>query len=76
MRIVFVGALDCTLKLWDFNMLNEEITNEESSGPHNPEVRSGDRYFLRSYATKSSPIISLHFTRRNLLLAVGMYESS
>ncbi|XP_077300111.1 TATA-box binding protein associated factor 5 [Arctopsyche grandis] len=70
------GALDCTLKLWDFNILNDEITNEESNGPHNPEVRTGDRYFLRSYATKNSPIISLHFTRRNLLLAVGMYESS
>lgn len=70
------GALDSTLKLWDFNKLLEETNSEDVNVSHNPDVRSGDSYLLRTYSTKNSPILCLHFTRRNLLLAVGMYESA
>ena len=31
--------------------------------------------FLGQFATKSTPIQCLHFTRKNLLLAVGPYSS-
>ncbi|KAB0795862.1 hypothetical protein PPYR_09695 [Photinus pyralis] len=68
------GSLDHTLKLWDFNKLSEDTNSEDVNISHNPEVKMGDLYMLRSFATKSSPIIALHFTRRNLLLAVSMYD--
>lgn len=73
-NILASAALDCTLKLWDFNKLVEETNNEDVNVSHNPDVRTGDGYLLRSFATKSSPILNLHFTRRNLLMAVGMYD--
>lgn len=68
------GSLDHTLKLWDFNKLSEDTNSEDVNISHNPEVKMGDLYMLRSFGTKSSPIIALHFTRRNLLLAVSMYD--
>ncbi|KAK5645647.1 hypothetical protein RI129_004111 [Pyrocoelia pectoralis] len=68
------GSLDDTVKLWDFNKLSEDTNSEDVNISHNPDVKTGDTYMLRSFATKSSPIIALHFTRRNLLLAVSMYD--
>lgn len=73
-NILASAALDCTLKLWDFSKLLEETNNEDVNVSHNPDVRTGDGYLLRSFATKNSPILNLHFSRRNLLMAVGMYE--
>ncbi|EFA04573.1 cannonball [Tribolium castaneum] len=73
-NILVSGGLDCLLKVWDFTKLTEEISSEEVNVSHNPDVRIGDDYLLRSFATKSSPLISLHFTRRNLLLAVSMFD--
>lgn len=73
--ILATGSLDCTLKLWDFSKLCEDINGENVNVSHNPDVKDGDPYLLRSFPTKSSPFISLHFTRRNLLLAVGLYGS-
>ena len=32
--------------------------------------------FLGQFATKSTPIQCLHFTRKNLLLAVGPYSGN
>lgn len=43
---------------------------------HNPDVKTGDQFLLRTYSTKNSPILCLHFSRRNLLMSVGMYEAS
>ena len=70
------GSLDCTLRLWDFTKLCEDINGENVNVSHNPDVRDGEPYLLRSFPTKSSPFIALHFTSRNLLLAVGMFEGS
>lgn len=73
---LFSGSLDCTIKIWDFTKLAEEMSLEDVNVSHNPDIKNNsDNYLLRSYATKSSPILSLHFTRRNLMLAVGMYDS-
>lgn len=69
------GSLDCTLKLWDFTKIADDSSSEDVNISHNPEVKSGDSYLLRSFATKNSPLIALHFTRRNLLLAVSMFDS-
>ena len=79
-RFIFVfplaGSTDCTIKLWDFTRLAEEVALEDVNISHNPDVRKNtDTYLLQSFATKNSSILTLHFTRRNLLLSVGMYDS-
>ncbi|XP_025832724.1 transcription initiation factor TFIID subunit 5 [Agrilus planipennis] len=70
------GSVDCKLKLWDFTKLAEDTSSEDVNVSHNPDVKSGDTYMLRSFATKNSPLIHLHFTRRNLLLAVATFDGS
>lgn len=54
----------------------EDVNGENVNVSHNPDVRDGEPYLLRCFPTKSSPFIALHFTRRNLLLAVGMFDGS
>lgn len=71
-NILVTGSLDCTIKLWDFTAMTDEANNEDAQ----INIQKEDRFLLRSFPTKSSPITSLHFTRRNLLLAVGTYEGS
>ncbi|CAB3231072.1 unnamed protein product [Arctia plantaginis] len=68
------GSLDCTIKLWDFAAITEEANGEEAGA--NNSIQKEEKFLLRSFATKNSPIKGLHFTRRNLLLAVGSYEGS
>ncbi|KAJ8668877.1 hypothetical protein QAD02_000136 [Eretmocerus hayati] len=71
------GSLDCSIKLWDFTKLAEEMSLEDVNVSHNPDVKTcTDSYLLRSFGTKSSPILGLHFTRRNLLFGVGRYDAS
>lgn len=75
-NILTSGSLDCTIKVWDFTKLAEEVSLEEVNVSHNPEIKkNSESYLLRSYATKSSPVHCLHFSRRNVLLSVSMYDS-
>lgn len=74
--VLATGSLDSTLRLWDFTKLCEDVSGENVNVSHNPDVRDGEPYLLRCFPTKSSPFIALHFTRRNLLLAVGMFDGS
>jgi len=48
---------------------------EEVNVTHNPtvETNAADKYRLATFRTKESPIMGIHFTRRNLLLAFGPY---
>ncbi|XP_014256653.1 transcription initiation factor TFIID subunit 5 [Cimex lectularius] len=76
-NILASGALDCTVKLWDFTKLSNEVSIEDVNVMHNPDIRTNsEAYLLRSYATKNSSLIYLHFSRRNLLLAVATYNNS
>ncbi|CAH1118033.1 unnamed protein product [Phaedon cochleariae] len=75
-NLLVSGGLDCTLKLWDFTKLVEETTSDDVNVSHNPDVKSGEDYLLRSFATKSSPLVSVHFTRRNLLIAVALFDGT
>jgi transcription initiation factor TFIID subunit 5 len=75
-HILTSGSQDCSVKLWDFSRLAEEMVLEDVNVSHNPDIKKSDSYLLRSYGTKNSPLLHLHFTRRNVLLAVGMYEGS
>lgn len=68
------GSLDSTIKLWDFSLITDENTSEEGGASN--ATQKEEKFLLRSFATKNSPIKNLHFTRRNLLLAVGSYEGS
>ncbi|XP_042903545.1 transcription initiation factor TFIID subunit 5 [Parasteatoda tepidariorum] len=68
------GGLDNCIKLWDISKLLEEIDLEDLNISHAPTVKNtSDAYLLGTFKTKSTPVLSLHFTRRNLLLSAGMY---
>ncbi|KAG0426796.1 hypothetical protein HPB47_026118 [Ixodes persulcatus] len=70
------GGIDNCIKLWDFTRLLDEIDLEELNISHAPTVRTNsDGLLLGSYPTKATSVLALHFTRRNLLLASGMYQS-
>ncbi|KAF4518033.1 hypothetical protein B566_EDAN009266 [Ephemera danica] len=73
------GSILTSVKLWDFARLAKEVTLEDVNVSHNPDIKRGENqggYMLRSYATKNSPLQTLHYTRRNVLLAVGVYEAA
>ncbi|KAG6454068.1 hypothetical protein O3G_MSEX008468 [Manduca sexta] len=72
--ILASGSLDYNIKLWDFTAITEEATLEEAGIVNSTQKE--DKFLLRSFPTKNSPIKGLHFTRRNLLLAVGTYEGN
>ncbi|XP_071553825.1 transcription initiation factor TFIID subunit 5 [Temnothorax nylanderi] len=75
-NILVSGSLDYTLKLWDFTKLAEEMSLEDVNVSHNPDVKSNsESYLLRTFPTKNSSVLALHFSRRNLLLGVGMFDS-
>lgn len=74
-NILASGGLDCQLKLWDFQKLCEDISGENVNVSHNPDVKDGADYLLRTLPTKASPFFTLHFTRRNLLLGVGVFDA-
>ncbi|KAL1479720.1 hypothetical protein MTO96_051631 [Rhipicephalus appendiculatus] len=74
--ILASGGIDNCIKLWDFARLIDEIDLEDLNISHAPTVRTNcDGLLLGSYPTKATSILALHFTRRNLLLAAGMYQS-
>ncbi|KAH6923244.1 hypothetical protein HPB50_025457 [Hyalomma asiaticum] len=74
--ILASGGIDNCIKLWDFTRLIDEIDLEDLNISHAPTVRTNcDGLLLGSYPTKATSILALHFTRRNLLLAAGMYQS-
>ncbi|OMO61582.1 hypothetical protein CCACVL1_23405 [Corchorus capsularis] len=59
------GSADCTVKLWDVTTSTKAPRNEEKSGNAN-RLRS-----LKTLPTKSTPVLNLRFSRRNLLFAAG-----
>ncbi|XP_032685739.1 transcription initiation factor TFIID subunit 5 isoform X2 [Odontomachus brunneus] len=76
-NILVSGSLDCTVRLWDFTKLAEEMSLEDVNVSHNPDVKvNSESYLLRTFPTKNTSIMTLHFSRRNLLLGVGMFEST
>ncbi|XVE71255.1 hypothetical protein DITRI_Ditri10aG0136100 [Diplodiscus trichospermus] len=64
------GSADCTVKLWDVTTSTKVPRNEEKSGNPN-RLRS-----LKTLPTKSSPVYSLRFSRRNLLFAAGVLSKN
>ncbi|KAK3083461.1 hypothetical protein FSP39_023256 [Pinctada imbricata] len=66
------GGLDCSVKLWDIARVIQEIDTEaDISIPSSVNVNDNPKLLLESYSTKATPVLALHFTRRNLLIASG-----
>ncbi|KAK7580412.1 hypothetical protein V9T40_001041 [Parthenolecanium corni] len=75
-NILVSGSQDCSIKLWDFTKFTEDISFDDISVCHNPDIKKdGQYYLLRTFGTKQSPAITLFFTRRNVLFAVTYKKS-
>lgn len=59
------GSADCTLKLWDVATSAKLPRTEEKSGS------TSRLRLLKTLPTKSTPVYTLQFSRRNLLFAAG-----
>lgn len=71
--ILTSGTLDDRVHVWDFLRLMDEMDTDDLSICSAPRVCHNIRaILLASYRTKSTSILNLSFTRRNLLLAVGV----
>ncbi|XP_037085712.1 transcription initiation factor TFIID subunit 5-like [Pollicipes pollicipes] len=69
------GGMDDCIKLWDFQKTTEDVLSEDLNVAQAGEVKTSSDLLLTSFATKHTPVLVLHFTRRNLLLAAGPYQS-
>lgn len=71
--ILTSGSLDDRVYVWDFSRLLDEIDTDDLSVCSAPKVFHNVRaILLASYRTKSTSVLKLSFTRRNLLLAAGV----
>ncbi|XP_062352472.1 transcription initiation factor TFIID subunit 5 isoform X3 [Cinclus cinclus] len=76
-EILASGSMDNTVRLWDAVKAFEDLETDDfttATGHINLPENSQD-LLLGTYMTKSTPVVHLHFTRRNLLLAAGAYSS-
>ena len=66
---------DSTIAIWDFAKLTNEASLEDVNVTHNPDViKDSEKLLLGNYRSKNTPVLHLHFTRRNLLLTSGPFE--
>nr|XP_020644616.1 transcription initiation factor TFIID subunit 5 isoform X1 [Pogona vitticeps] len=74
-EILASGSMDNTVKLWDAVKAFEDLETDDftTATGHINLPESSQDLLLGTYMTKSTPVIHLHFTRRNLLLAAGAY---
>ncbi|XP_070570065.1 transcription initiation factor TFIID subunit 5-like [Ptychodera flava] len=69
------GGIDNTVKLWDVNKAFGEVDTDEITNSTHITLSENTNYLLDSYPTKSTPVLHVHFTRKNLLLAAGAYSA-
>lgn len=71
------GSMDSTVRLWDATKAFDDVETDDFTAAtghiHLPD--NSQELLLGTYHTKSTPVTHLHFTRRNLLLAAGAYNS-
>ncbi|XP_058203489.1 transcription initiation factor TFIID subunit 5 [Rhododendron vialii] len=65
------GSADCTVKLWDVTASTKAPKIEENKTGSTNRLRS-----LKTLPTKSTPVYSLQFSRRNLLFAAGVLSKN
>ena len=67
--------MDDCIKLWDFQKTTEDILAEDVNTAQPGDIKTSADLMMASFATKHTPVLVLHFTRRNLLLAAGPFQS-
>uniref|UniRef100_A0A8D0DJQ4 Transcription initiation factor TFIID subunit 5 n=1 Tax=Salvator merianae TaxID=96440 RepID=A0A8D0DJQ4_SALMN len=74
-EILASGSMDNTVRLWDAMKAFEDLETDDftTATGHINLPESSQDLLLGTYMTKSTPVVHLHFTRRNLLLAAGAY---
>jgi len=70
------GGLDNCVKVWDFQQVVWDIDADDVGMQRGHATITDRNYLLCDFPTKATPIINLHFTRRNLLLAVGAFTNA
>lgn len=65
------GSADGTVKLWDVTSSNKTTKMDENKGSSGNRLR-----LLKALPTKSTPVYTLQFSRRNLLFAAGALSKS
>lgn len=68
--------MDNTVRLWDAIRAIDDVETDDFTATtghiHIPD--NSPEVLLGTYLTKSTHVIHVHFTRRNLLLAAGAYS--
>lgn len=73
--ILSSGTLDDKVYIWDFSRLLEEMDTDDLNDCSTPKVyRNARPILLATYRTKTTSVLNLSFTRRNLLLAAGAFR--
>ena len=67
--------MDNCIKLWDFQKTTEDILAEDINMAQAGDIKTNPELMMASFATKHTPVLVLHFTRRNLLLAAGSFQA-
>lgn len=65
--ILASGSQDQSVKLWNPKVSGEDVGTSSTNS---------SKECLKSFKTKNSPVVYLHFTQRNLLLAAGIFQTS
>ncbi|XP_067931982.1 transcription initiation factor TFIID subunit 5-like [Watersipora subatra] len=68
------GGMDNRICLWDMQPIYEERSPPDANTQQLAELI--EISCLASFPTKATPVMSLHFTRRNLLLAAGSFRQT
>lgn len=66
------GGLDNTIKVWNMTKLCKDV--EQSEDLSKFTTRTEAQLEIGSWQTKLTPIMHLHFTRRNLLVGIGPFR--
>lgn len=71
-----IGSMDNTVRLWDAMKAFDDLETDDFTAAtgHIHLQDNSQELLLGTYTSKSTPVIHLHFTRRNLLLAAGSYN--
>ncbi|XP_011611342.1 transcription initiation factor TFIID subunit 5 [Takifugu rubripes] len=75
-EILASGSMDNTVRLWDATKAFDDLETDDFTAAtgHIHLQDNSQELILGTYMSKSTPVVHLHFTRRNLLLAAGAYN--
>ncbi|XP_011477828.1 transcription initiation factor TFIID subunit 5 isoform X1 [Oryzias latipes] len=76
-EILASGSMDNTVRLWDAAKAFDDLETDDFTAAtgHIHLQDNSQELLLGTYMSKSTPVVHLHFTRRNLLLAAGSYAA-